>query len=115
MSLTESQKELAKSLAKTCERLCKEHHLRRQGCRVEQFETVIERYGERVPQLTVELEQCILWCVGKQKKLFTCLRFHNWCRNKVKWSRQSVMRESEIKNLRNGTDYQKQDYSRIYQ
>ena len=94
---TASQLALAKMLEKQCKNLCKKNKLRRQGCNVQQFCTVIERYQGRVPQMGVELEQCVLWCVSNRKKMFTILRFHNWCRNKVKWAKRDEHRLYEEK------------------
>ena len=110
--LTESQRDLCKRLSEMAKETAKTLGIKTQAVEPKHFALVVARYYGRVTSMNVELEGCLLWCAGKRKQVFTTMRFHNWCRNKMVWAKQSEMKKHEEDKLRNGTEYQRADLAR---
>lgn len=112
IELTDTQLQLAEKLSQHSQDACELVGLKCQKCEPQHFYLTVYRYYGKVQGMTAEVDRCIDWCMSKGKLVFSAQRFGNWCANKVKWDKEEQIKKAEMDKLKNGNEYQRQDYER---
>jgi beta-galactosidase/beta-glucuronidase len=114
LDLSQTQLDLAEKIAKHTKDACKLVGLKCEKCEPRNFYLTVNRYYGRISGMTAEVDRCIDWCLAKNKRVFTALRFANWCANKVKWDKEQQLVKAEKEKLKSGTEYQQAEYARRF-
>ncbi len=112
IELTDTQLDLAEKLSQHAKDACDLVGLKYQKCDPKHFYLTIYRYYGKVQGMSAEIDRCIDWCLSKNKMVFTAQRFGNWCQKKTKWDKEDQIKKDEMNKLKNGTEFQQQDYAR---
>ena len=112
IELTPTQEQLAVTLSKHAKDACELVGLKCEKCEPRNFYLTVYRYYGKVQGMTAEMDRCIDWCLTKGKLVFTAQRFGNWCVNKFQWDKRDERNASELRKLKDGTEFQKAEYQR---
>lgn len=112
LELSDGQIDLAHRLSEHAKGACSLVDLKCQKVEPKHFYLTVFRFYGRVQGMTAEMERCIDWCIGRNKQVFTAQRFGNWCKNQVKFAKEKEINTNELNKLKNGTGYQRAEYSR---